>query len=590
MKAKLFAAAAAAPAMLVWMALRTPQAARAQADESVIQLRIGVGFSDEAARSWEGRISVAGGQLAGIEGWRFSLEDRVEKDGTFRFQTRAASFGSQPRPPFPYPPAEWIDPNPRRPIPQGLILRVRGEGSRIGFTASSGEFEFRVSDVPLHRVVEVLGGNGRVERIANEVRLSEDGWADDEPAVAIGPQGERWVAWLSYQGQGDYVAVSDGGQPVRVTDKGDHNGPAITVDPRGWVHVAYSEKVGDEYHLYMTTRALGRWTQARRMSPPGTSNLHPRLAADGKGRIALVWQALRDGQSVILMRLFDGRAWGEAVQLNEDQGNAWSPAAAFGGGKLWIAWDSYSSGAYQIYAREAGGPVERVTAGGSFSVRPSVAAAADGTPVVAWEESDGLWGKDYAFLVDRRGTSLYKNRRIRVGYREGSQWRELPGDTAQSVPAELRRFVQQPQIALDDASGALLMAFRCRTSAGTARVDQWASQGRWESFLTRWQGDRWATATPLPHSTGRNSMRVSLAAAKNVAHLVWTTDGRPWQETAYGDLDIYAARLTTAGGAHPLRGGKAITAPPAEAARTPANYHQDGAGTRVGFAVRPGRP
>ena len=101
--------------------------------------------------------------------------------------------------------------------------------------------------------------------------------------------------------------------------------------------------------------------------------------------------------------------------MSEGAGNCWAPAAAFERGKLWIAWDSYATGAYQIYARQGTGPVQRVTRGENFSVRPSIAIAG-GVPVIAWEESDALWGKDYTFLFDPRSTVIYKNRRIRVAY------------------------------------------------------------------------------------------------------------------------------------------------------------------------------
>jgi hypothetical protein len=68
----------------------------------------------------------------------------------------------------------------------------------------------------------------------------------------------------------------------------------------------------------------------------------------------------------------------------------------------------------------------RVTKGDRFSVRASIAVNASGQPIVAWEESDSLWGKNFAFQVDRRGTVEYKNRRIRVAYLDSGTWKEHP--------------------------------------------------------------------------------------------------------------------------------------------------------------------
>jgi hypothetical protein len=66
-----------------------------------------------------------------------------------------------------------------------------------------------------------------------------------------------------------------------------------------------------------------------------------------------------------------------------------------------------------------------------------------------WEESDPLWGKDFAYQVDRRGTVEYKNRRIRVAFLDGGDWREIPALVDQAVPPEIRCYIQQPQLAMD---------------------------------------------------------------------------------------------------------------------------------------------
>ena len=132
-----------------------------------------------------------------------------------------------------------------------------------------------------------------------------------------------------------------------------------------------------------------------------------------------------------------------------------------------------------------------------FSVRPSVAVSAQGAPVVAWEESDALWGKDFTFLFDRRGTAIYTTRRVRLATLEGADWKGNFRHPCESMPADLRRYQQQPQLAMDE-SGHLYLAFRSRTRIrgnGTHRllVEQWALG---ETFLTHLDGDRW---TPGNH-------------------------------------------------------------------------------------------
>ena len=196
--------------------------------------------------------------------------------------------------------------------------------------------------------------------------------------------------------------------------------------------VVWSQNEKQVFHLYERTFDGTRWSIARQLTSAGGNNLWPRLVSDGQGRIALVWQGFRKNQAVILAREYSNGAWSPERQVSEGEGNCWAPTAAFGNGKLSIAWDSYLTGAYQIYTRQGSGPVQRVTRGESFSVRPSLAIV-KGVPVIAWEESDALWGKDFAYLFDQRGTVLYKNRRIRVAYLEAGQWQELPAPVEEAV-------------------------------------------------------------------------------------------------------------------------------------------------------------
>jgi hypothetical protein len=229
------------------------------------------------------------------------------------------------------------------------------------------------------------------------------------------------------------------------------------------------------------------------------------------------------------------------------------PRAAFGGGKLWVAWDSYASGAYQIYAQEwkAGGP-ERVTSGGEFSAAASIAVDSGGRPVVAWEESDENWGKVFAPPFDPEGTPLYKNRRVRVAYRDVKGWKWMKGDVGDALPSDTRAYIQQPRLAID--GGRLFLAFRSRTSAS-------AVDGEWETFLTYRGAARWEPAVPMPSSVGRNSMRADIAARGGNIHLVWASDNRAWPSGRYGDLDVYATELPSSiGRPASLRGGLAPAA------------------------------
>ena len=544
------AAALALSASIWWLRPVAPADAqsRAPVDESVRQFRIIVGLKDTEAREWSGRVTVSGGELVSLRGWHFSADDRAANDGTFRFKTKIGPYENQLNPASPYGQTDWDDPAIRRLIPQGLIVRVRGtEAARVTVALESAPIEFSLGGPTYLEPREALAGNARIERLPVETTISENGMQDDLPALTIAPDGTAWTAWISYQDAGDWVVVGDGSVSARITEKGDHQGPTIAVLPNGWVLAAWSQREGQEFHVYTSFRVAGRWSAGRRMTTLSGSHIWPQLSSDADGRTILAWQSLREGRSSIRMRLFDGRNWSVEEPVNQDIGNAWAPTALAAQKRSLFAWDSYSTGAYQIWFREWPNAPERVTVGESFSVRPSIAVSPDGKVVVAWEESDPLWGKDYSFLADRRGTPLYKNRRVRLAVRDtAGMWRGLTGDPAESLPTGVRRFVQQPRIVFD-AAGRLHLLLRCRTFAGTSRIDNWAAGGRWETFLTRREGDRWAAAILMPESEGRNSMRASLALDRDRVVVAWPTDRRTFPQVRYGDLDILTTRLPAVG-------------------------------------------
>jgi hypothetical protein len=145
--------------------------------------------------------------------------------------------------------------------------------------------------------------------------------------------------------------------------------------------------------------------------------------------------------------------------------------------------------------------------------------------VVAWEESDPLWGKDFAYQTDQRGTVEYKNRRVRVAYMEGGEWREIAAPVEEAIAPGIRRYIQQQRLAVDP-SGHIYMTVRCRTSTRVSCIDYWSLEGRWERFVTHLDGDRWANAAPLTASVVRNGMRDAIVLAGDVAQVAWATDNR----------------------------------------------------------------
>jgi hypothetical protein len=139
---------------------------------------------------------------------------------------------------------------------------------------------------------------------------------DDHPAVAT-RNGSIWLAWVSYsETEGDsriYLRSFDNGkwsEPVEASEgPGDYHKPAIAVDAKRNVWIAWPAQVGGNWDIYGRSLRPEGWTKTERWTTDPGPDAAPQLAVS-PGRVLLVWQALRKGNLDILYRLHDG-AWGQ---------------------------------------------------------------------------------------------------------------------------------------------------------------------------------------------------------------------------------------------------------------------------------------
>ena len=359
-------------------------------------------MKDTEPRDWSGRVSVSGADLAGLQGVRFSQQDRAQNDGSFSFRTKMGTLENQLLAAHPYGATDWGDPTAQRLIPEGLIVQIRGgDSARVAFASPAGSFTVDTTNLRFGETARVLDGNGMVERLPTEHKLSEPGLAADFPALAIAPDGAPWFAWTAYRDKADEVIVIGAGRVHHVSGRGDHFAPqSRSIRRDGFMWSTPVDAAA--YQLFETVYARGNWSQPSQLTRAEGSSLWPKLVAGRSGHVALTWQGFRNGESAALAKVWNGRSWSSEQRVSEPGSNAWTPSLAYQGDKLWVVWDSYRSGNYQIYARQLDGPVTRVTKGEGFCVRPSIAIVG-GAPIVAWEESDPLWGKDFAYLTSREG-------------------------------------------------------------------------------------------------------------------------------------------------------------------------------------------
>ena len=209
-----------------------------------------------------------------------------------------------------------------------------------------------------------------------------------------------------------YSTPSGWSEPVRLTEeKGDVFHTAVAEDSEGRIWVVWSERTDEDWDLYARTFDGQKWTPRQKLTRGSHPNIFHRLVADPTGALHLVWIGYQDGQSHVLLSTLRGSEWSKPAEISGP--SAWMPdAASDSAGNLYIAWDSYRTGNYDIFLRKVNAdgsmePIQQVTHSGKFQAHASVAVDPAGRVWLAWDESGDNWGKDWNCDDQTRSTTLY---------------------------------------------------------------------------------------------------------------------------------------------------------------------------------------
>ena len=155
--------------------------------------------------------------------------------------------------------------------------------------------------------------------------------------------------------------------------------------------------------------------------------------------------------------------WSPAERISGSPANDWAPAIATdGAGRVYIAWDSYAGGNYDIMMRQFDGgrwsEVFNVAATPKFEAHPSLACDNQNRLWVAWNESGMQWGKDSGFLVKKEATRLYQSRSMTVAVYSSGNWQEPVAEFDSSLPHELQGYNDLP-VLQPDGMGRMWLFF-----------------------------------------------------------------------------------------------------------------------------------
>ncbi len=361
---------------------------------------------------------------------------------------------------------------------------------------------------------------------------------DDLPELALAPDGSLWLAWLSFAGNRDDLAIRHfkddrwGNIQWVPGTSGDTWLLQVAVDASNRVWVVWSQMSANNWDLYARRFDPDKqeWGALTRLTTDLGPDVNPRLASDGKGRFALVWQGFRGRNSNIFLKTFDSDQWSADVRVTNRAANDWEPSVALdAGGTAWVAYDSYQNGNYDVFlSRVAGGVLQgeeaAVAATPRFESRATVALDNAGRVWVAYEAGLPNWGKDQGYILrDRRtGVPLGGVREPRLRCFENGAWR----DPAQPLASAFQTGnTYQPHV-FSDGRGSVWVAAKTRFLAAAAG-QQFPNRGYWENWLTHLDGDRWLPAVAVPNSRGRSSTRFGgTLATDGSLWMSWSTDNR----------------------------------------------------------------
>jgi hypothetical protein len=404
-------------------------------------VRVLLGLTDKASNRWDGSVAVEGAEITRIDPWRYTPDDEIHSDHSFRLATHPVLIDWD----------SWTDQQPL--ADNGIIVWLSGENpdTEIKVKTARGDFNFRLSQLAFGRFQYALSGRAAVDRIPANWQLTNTPEEEDYPAAAVAANGDIWLAYLQMQHhpehnqirapfttppkdlsklseppKGDQVFVkrfSDNkwSEPVAISAAGgDLYRPAIAIDSKGRPWVFWSDNRGKKgvYELYARALENGTPAETVTVSKASGSDVFPVATTDAQGRVWVAWQGWRGGRAAIFSATQQENNFSAPQQVSNSSANEWNPAiSADSRGQVSVAWDSYRNGSYDVYVRTASssqwGSEIPVAATARYEAYPTIAYDPQGTLWIAYEEGAEGWGKDFG-AYKTYGVPLYQARAIRL--------------------------------------------------------------------------------------------------------------------------------------------------------------------------------
>jgi hypothetical protein len=528
---------------------------------NLVGLEIRLGLSDTKPTAWDGEIQLSEGRVSEIKVAGGGPKPSV--DGP-RFKTRSIEVPSSPKPYM------------ARPSLQ-IMLDAPGTAT-LTLKTEQGTVTARLADLVPGVQTRFLNDRITIERQDGAVRLTGPETEDDFPALAKGPDGYVWLAYVEYQpgpavlterlyngefdalvprGHGDCIRLRkfDGTTwqaAIDVTERGlDVWRPTIAVDGKGDVWVAWSQQVNNDWEIFHRRYTPGTgWSKTVRVTESPGTDFNVVATTDSTGTVWLAWQSWQRGNfDIMLMALADDHPWKEPRPISQSTANDWNPAiAADTKGNVYVAWDTYDKGNYDVRLfktskAEPAGKTITVADSARFEARASLACDAKDRVWIAYEEGDEQWGKDYSTSQFRKigfarnpGAALYLRRTIRVKCLVDDQLYVPEGDLERACVGKLNRSKSLPRLVVDKAGGIWILFRHHPTFDGEV----------WNSYALRYDGKTWSAPRRLGKSANLLDNRPAVVPLGDGVLTVYSGDDRTATRTR-GQDDLFATTLSALG-------------------------------------------
>ena len=529
------------------------------------RFRILFGGADADVADWSGSLSATSGSASIVASHHFGPGEAFDESTWSCTNQWDGNLQMEPKDQAAFSPTRW----------KGVVVDVDGgTATRVAIKTAQGEAAFRADQVRFHEPLELLDRRVRVERVPRAERMSESLADDDYPAIAIGPDGRVWVAWIAFEDGADTIQLrssADGAtwdEAITLAPHGEYYQVALIANRPDAVTAVASRISNGVVHLYKVEYALGGMPSGSQLTHGPGPDTFPRMAAAPNGDVYLAYQSGANGNTDISLMVRKRDTWSVPSKVTEHPANDWEPSIAINSrGEAAIAWDSYRHGNYDIFLRRFAngslGPLERITASEDFQAHASLAYDHRDRLWMAWDNGGPNWGKDHYGIsgIHRGESGLYFHRQAQVRVLDR-------GRIARPVPPIDHRFPPSPitgswmALGLDsarqtyteypmlhvDGKGRVWAILRTRT-LGRANPPSVAARSifpYWDYKVTMFDGNGWTSPVWLPFSDGRNEQRP--AAAVDPSGDLWIvsqTDGKsyPSENDRFWQYDVYAGKL-----------------------------------------------